>query len=57
MKKDIDYDKKIQEKADFFKNQVIPVMNQVRTYADECERLTAEDLWPYPTYSKLLFYV
>ena len=32
-------------------------MNQVRTYADECERLTAEDLWPYPTYSKLLFYV
>ena len=47
----------IQEKADFFKNQVIPVMNQVRTYADECERLTAEDLWPYPTYSKLLFYV
>ena len=47
----------IQEKADFFKNQVIPMMNQVRTYADECERLTAEDLWPYPTYSKLLFYV
>ena len=47
----------IQEKALFFKEQVIPAMAKVRIYADECERLTAEDLWPYPTYSKLLFYV
>ncbi|MBQ7058785.1 MAG: glutamine synthetase III [Firmicutes bacterium] len=47
----------IRDKAIFFKEKINPVMDKVRIYADECERLTAEDLWPYPTYSKLLFYV
>ena len=47
----------IQQKAYAFKDAVIPAMQKVRLYADGCEALTAEDLWPYPTYSKLLFYV
>ncbi len=47
----------IQEKAMFCKEQIIPQMEKVRIHADQCEKMTAEDLWPYPTYSKLLFYV
>lgn len=47
----------IHEKAIYFKDAVLPAMNALRIVADEMERLTAEDYWPYPTYTKLLFYV
>ncbi|WP_054743006.1 glutamine synthetase III family protein [Cellulosilyticum ruminicola] len=42
-------------KATFFKDQVIPVMEQVREVADGLEVMVDEKAWPIPTYSELLF--
>ncbi len=36
---------------------VIPDMESVRSAADEAEKLTAADFWPYPTYSDILYRV
>jgi len=47
----------IQEEADFFRDKILPAMDSLRSFADACEKLTSEKDWPYPTYSKLLFYV
>ena len=47
----------ITEKGAFYRDEVIPAMEELRKQADAMERLTAEKYWPYPTYSKLLFYV
>ncbi len=40
----------------YYHNAVIPVMEQMRISADELEKLTDKNYWPYPTYSDLLFY-
>ena len=37
------------------RDKMLPVMADLRAYADEAESLTAESAWPYPTYDKLLF--
>jgi glutamine synthetase len=34
---------------------VIPAMEAVRTVADQLERVVADDLWPLPKYSEMLF--
>jgi len=34
---------------------VIPAMTEVRTIADKLEKLVADDLWPLPKYSEILF--
>lgn len=47
----------IHEKAVYFKDTILPTMEGLRTVCDAMERITAEEYWPYPTYSKLLFYV
>ena len=45
------------EKASlYYRNEVIPVMEQMRRHADVLESLTDKNYWPYPTYSDLLFY-
>ena len=36
---------------------VIPDMNDVRAAADEAEKLTATEYWPYPSYSDMLYRV
>ena len=36
---------------------VVPDMGKVRTIADEMEKLTSSDYWPYPTYTDLLYSV
>ena len=36
---------------------VIPDMDEVRKYADEMEKLTSSDYWPFPTYFELLYNV
>ncbi len=41
--------------AFYFKETVIPDMNAVRAIADEMERITAKDYWPYPSSGDLLF--
>ena len=37
------------------RDKVIPAMNQTRETADKLERLVADDLWPLPKYSEMLF--
>ncbi len=36
---------------------VVPDMKEVRRFADEMEKLTSSDYWPYPTYTDLLYSV
>ena len=44
------------EKVSFYyRDEVIPAMSALRTPCDELETLTAENVWPFPTYGKLLF--
>jgi glutamine synthetase len=37
------------------RDTVIPAMSGVREIADRLERLVADDLWPLPKYSEVLF--
>ena len=43
------------ETAAYFRDTVIPLMNEVRALADTLEVITDKKYWPYPTYSDLLF--
>jgi len=43
------------EKAEHMFVNVLPAMNDVRKYADQLEHLVADDYWPLPTYSEMLF--
>ena len=37
------------------RDTVIPAMERVRDVADQLERIVADDLWPLPKYSEMLF--
>jgi glutamine synthetase len=41
--------------AKYFHDTVLPAMSDVRGVADELEKLVADDLWPLPKYSEILF--
>ncbi len=41
--------------AEFCKEKLIPAMETLRTVADEAEKNTPSDLWPFPIYSELMF--
>ncbi|MBB4662684.1 glutamine synthetase III [Conexibacter arvalis] len=41
--------------ASFLRDNVIPAMNKVREVADKLEKIVADDLWPLPKYSEVLF--
>ncbi len=43
------------EVANYYKDCVIPAMNDLRMAADEIEKNVGAKYWPYPTYSDLLF--
>ncbi len=43
--------------AHFFADKIIPVMQEMRAYADDMEVNTAKKYWPFPTYSDILFSV
>ena len=43
------------ERAAYYKNSVIPVMEALRASVDALEKLTSEDYWPMPSYGDLLF--
>ncbi len=45
------------ERALFYKDAVIGSMNELRGTADKLEALTANNLWPYPSYGTMLFRV
>jgi len=44
-----------QKEALYMRDSVIPAMEDVRDVADRLERLVADDLWPLPKYSEMLF--
>ena len=45
------------EQAEFFKDVVVPIMEQLRAAIDYLEMLVGKEEWPVPTYADLLFEV
>jgi glutamine synthetase len=43
------------ELAKYIRDEVIPAMDGAREVADRLERVVADDLWPLPRYSEILF--
>jgi glutamine synthetase len=43
------------EHAVYIRDTVVPAMDAVRAVADRLERIVADDLWPLPKYSEILF--
>ena len=41
--------------ARYVHDRVIPAMEDVREVADKLEKIVADDLWPLPKYSEMLF--
>jgi glutamine synthetase len=41
--------------AIYMRDKVVPAMEAVREVADRLERIVADDLWPLPKYSEMLF--
>ncbi|HMJ03507.1 MAG TPA: glutamine synthetase type III, partial [Conexibacter sp.] len=39
----------------YMRDKVIPAMDAVRAVADQLEKIVADDLWPLPKYSEVLF--
>ena len=50
-----DYRGDVTEAACFIRDEVLPKMDALRAPADEAERFTAAEYWPFPTYGDLLF--
>jgi len=48
-------DDSAQKWAEYMRDTVIPAMDDVREVADRLEKLVADDLWPLPKYSEMLF--
>lgn len=44
------------EKAIFARDNVCPIMVELRKSVDKLENITDKELWPVPTFSELLFY-
>ena len=47
----------LQERANYYRDFVIPYMSKVRASADELELITAKKYWPMPTYGDLIYKV
>ncbi len=45
----------MQQAADYTRDTTIPAMVAVREVADRLEKIVADDLWPLPKYSEILF--
>lgn len=43
------------DRATYFKDMVIPAMNNIRVIIDSLELIVDKELWPVPTYGELLF--
>ena len=42
-------------RAEAYRDSVLPIMEELRSAVDQIETLVPTELWPYPTYGKLLF--
>ncbi len=45
------------EQAAFYRDEILPQMEHMRSVADEMEVLVGKEAWPFPTYGDLLFSV
>ena len=45
------------DQAKAFRDKVLPLMEELRSYVDSAEVLTADEYWPVSTYGELLFKV
>jgi glutamine synthetase len=45
------------ERAEAYRDQVIPVMDELRAAVDEMEKLTSSEYWPMPNYGDMMFRV
>ncbi len=45
------------EQADMFHDEIIPIMDELRTAVDNAEKITAKEYWPVPSYGDLIFRV
>lgn len=43
--------------ACYYRDMVLPLMETLRGYGDHLESVVDRELWPYPAYSDMLFYV
>ncbi|MBR6603169.1 MAG: glutamine synthetase type III, partial [Clostridia bacterium] len=43
------------EKAEAYRDSVLPIMEELRGAVDSMEKLVPADIWPYPTYGNILF--
>ena len=43
--------------AHYYRNTVLPLMDEVRKHCDALELIVGQKDWPYPTYGEMLFYV
>jgi glutamine synthetase len=43
------------EHGEYMRDRVVPAMESARAAADKLERIVADDLWPLPKYSEILF--
>lgn len=41
----------------FYRDNVTPIMKEIRSIADKIEENTDKEIWPYPTYSDILYSV
>ena len=49
--------KRGKEQAEFYMNEVVPVMNSLRAPVDRLEMIVNKEMWPMPSYGDLLFEV
>ena len=47
----------MKQKAEFFRDTIIPAMKQARKVSDDMEKWVSSKHWPFPTYNELLFNV
>ena len=45
------------EIAAYYKDNVLPAMDDVRAVADALETMVAKEYWPFPTYTELLYFI
>ncbi len=43
------------ERAEAYRDSVLPIMEELRGAIDKLETLVSTELWPYPSYGKILF--
>jgi glutamine synthetase len=51
----LDHPEELMDEAVYMRDTVMPAMAEVRRIADTLERTVADDLWPLPKYSEILF--